>query len=86
MIGLVIFLAVAVDLVISGFIATKFDDIAKLKGHDGYFLWCFLLGPVGWAMVIALPDRNAPTSQTSGAAHPASSRTAAEPDDTLPDL
>lgn len=30
------------------------------KGHSNrkYFWWCFWLGFVGWAMVIALPDRN----------------------------
>lgn len=39
--------------------ACKFRDIAESKGHDGgtYFWWCFCLGVIGWAMVIALPDR-----------------------------
>lgn len=41
------------------FSAMEFGNIAKMKGHefDIYFWWCFLMGPVGWAMVIALPDR-----------------------------
>ena len=44
-------------LVISGIVASKFDEIADMKGHSGYFWWCFILGAIGWAMVIALPDR-----------------------------
>lgn len=41
------------------FSALEFRDIAELKGHDGgkYFWWCFWTGFIGWAMVIALPDR-----------------------------
>ena len=38
-------------------VSEKFESIAEMKGHNGYFWWCFWLGPVGWAMVIALPDR-----------------------------
>ena len=47
-----------VFLVIGMFAAQKFESIANMKGHEGYFWWCFWLGFVGWAMVIALPDRN----------------------------
>ncbi len=43
-------------LIIQLLIADKFNAIAIMKGHDGYFGWCFLLGIVGWCMVIALPD------------------------------
>ncbi len=49
-----IVIAVILDVIV----ALKFDRIAGMKGHTGYFLWCFLFGPAGWAMVIALPDRN----------------------------
>ena len=42
---------------ISAITARKFDHIANAKGHSGYFGWCFFLGVIGWAMVIALPDR-----------------------------
>ena len=44
-------------LVVNGIAASKFESIAKMKGHEGYFWWCFWLGVIGWAMVIALPDR-----------------------------
>ena len=51
-----------VALVILAAVAAKFNSIAQEKGHSGYFWWCFLLGPAGWAMVIALPDRKGPHS------------------------
>ena len=51
---------------INAFVAIKFESIANMKGHTSadmighteYFWWCFWLGAIGWAMVIALPDRN----------------------------
>ena len=51
-------LFIIIVIVIEGFVAFKFEEIAKMKGHKEYFWWCFWLGPVGWMMVIALPDRN----------------------------
>ncbi len=46
-------------LVLAYFIGNEFKTIAEMKGHDGsrYFWWSFLLGPVGYLMVVALPDR-----------------------------
>ena len=45
-------------LVLSFFIGKEFERIAKMKGHNEkrYFWWSFLLGPVGYLMVVALPD------------------------------
>lgn len=48
---------IVVVIVVVALVAYKFESIAEMKGHEGYFWWCFWLGPVGWAMVIALPDR-----------------------------
>jgi len=47
----------AILLAISAVVASKFEKIAEMKGHSGYFWWCFWLGAIGWTMVIALPDR-----------------------------
>lgn len=46
-------------VVIAWFAAREFYKIAVMKGHPQkrYFWWCFLVGFVGWPMVIALPDR-----------------------------
>ena len=44
---------IAINLIV----ASQFEKIAIMKGHQGYYFWCFLFGPAGWAMVIALPDR-----------------------------
>lgn len=55
-----------IGLVISGIAAGKFNEIAQMKGHNGYFWWCFWLGIIGWIMVAALPDRrNLAHSQNS---------------------
>ena len=56
MIVLGIFLAGAY-FALSYFVAKEFYTIAIDKGYDEkkYFWWSFLLGAVGWAMVIALP-------------------------------
>lgn len=51
---IIVFCVVA--LIISALVAMKFEEIAKMKGHIGYFWWCFLLGPAGWLMVVALPN------------------------------
>lgn len=54
-----IFVVIVVIFVINCFAAEQFSEIASMKGHlnKKYFWWCFWLGIVGWAMVIALPDR-----------------------------
>ncbi len=59
--ALLIFLGAIVVIVLNVCIANVFKQIAEMKGHmesSRYFWWSFLFGPVGWAMVIALPDRN----------------------------
>ncbi len=51
---------ILIALLIHICIANKFADIAAMKGHEsGYWGWCFLFGPIGWLMVIALPDLHA---------------------------
>lgn len=60
----VLFVWVIILSAVSGLLAVaanKFEEIAEMKGHSGYWGWCFWLGPVGWCMVIALPDRDAQT-------------------------
>ncbi len=52
-----IILACAIGFTVSAVAAAQFNKIAEMKGHSGYFWWCFWLGAAGWAMVIALPDR-----------------------------
>lgn len=43
---------------ISAAAASKMQHIAEMKGHtERYWAWCFWLAPIGYAMVIALPDR-----------------------------
>lgn len=44
------------------YIATQFYQIACEKGwcERKYYVLSFLLGAVGWLLVIALPDRNVP--------------------------
>ena len=47
-----------VYLIIELLVATKFDEIARMKGHDtGYMAWVFFTGIFGMIMVAALPDR-----------------------------
>lgn len=63
---LVLLLILAGLLVLNYFIAKQFHQIASQKGHPQrkYFWWSFWLGPVGYLMVIALPDRGqAPATQ-----------------------
>ena len=56
-------ISIGVVLVIDYFAASKFEEIAEMKGHSGYFAWCFWLGIIGWCMVIALPDRSNKTAE-----------------------
>lgn len=69
----VIVLAGFIMFVIQMLVASKFETIARMKGHSGYFGWCVWLGLIGWAMVIALPDRNQPapkrTDDTNSTVH-----------------
>lgn len=46
-------------LVISYLVAIEFYVIAQSKGHNSkkYFWFPFLLGIIGYLMVVALPDR-----------------------------
>ena len=54
----VIFLAAIIVLAVRAILASVFDDIAKMKGHDGgYFAWVFFFGIYGMLVVAALPDR-----------------------------
>ena len=55
-----VLLVCAIALALAWFIAKEFYAIAVEIGHSNRksFWWCFWLGFVGWAMVIALPDRN----------------------------
>lgn len=41
------------------YIAKQFEEVAQKKGHTQkkYFGLCFLLGAVGYLLVVALPDR-----------------------------
>ena len=50
---------IAAAIVLQYFIARTFRYIAAQKGHPEkkWFHWCFWMGLVGIAMVIALPDR-----------------------------
>ena len=56
----ILIIAAVIALVIDFKIAKAFEFIAEEKGYYGgsYFWWCFLLGFVGWAMVIALPYKS----------------------------
>lgn len=61
----IIFVIALVMLAVDYFAAKKFEEIAIMKGHNdkSYFWYSFLLGPIGFAMVIALPDRNQKTEE-----------------------
>ena len=54
-----IILFAVLGLAISFWVATLFKKAAADKGYDSplYFWVSFLLGAVGWALVIALPDK-----------------------------
>lgn len=56
---LIILIAVAIALWIDYLIAKEFYLAAQAKGYaEKKYLWlCFLLGVVGYLLVIALPDR-----------------------------
>ncbi len=58
--GFLIVLIIVAVIAVNILIAKKFNAIAREKGHDDYFWWCFLFGIIGWLMVVALPDRRQP--------------------------
>lgn len=53
-----IVLGIVIALVIGYIVASKFSEIAEMKGHDGstYFWFTFLFGICGMLMVVALPN------------------------------
>lgn len=65
--GFLMFLVAVAYIVLDWFIGKEFANIAAMKGHTEakYFWWSFLMGPVGYAMVIALPTVS---NQTTSAA------------------
>ena len=78
-------------LVLYGYIAKVFEDIAVEKGYSGYFWWCFLCGIAGWLMVVALPDRKQPQvaksyEKSASVKIPATSTEKKESFDDLPNL
>lgn len=83
-----IFFGCVVVLAIYGFAGSEFSRIAEMKGHNGkkYFWWCFLTGAIGWAMVIALPERKAEDSDTVHNDILASESNALKTADDLPEL
>ena len=69
--------------------AIKMQEIAESKGADyNYFWWCFLVPFVGYAMVIALPDRGGKKTVNSaaGAGSTAGSSENAKHTDHLPEF
>lgn len=68
-----IFIAAVLYLVLAYFIAAEFGSIAEAKGHPKgkYTAWSFFCGPVGWFMVVALPDRAAAPAVSAVSAAPA---------------
>ena len=92
-----IFVGAIAYLILAGYIAKVFQDIAQVKGHEErrYFWWIFLLGPVGMMMVIALPDLYArPSNQPTITVQPIKQPPQSQPnipkydelDDKLPEL
>lgn len=55
-----ILLSAIVMLVVQIIVTDRFCDITEAKGYprNTYYWYCFLLGVVGYMMVLALPDRN----------------------------
>lgn len=48
-----------VALIFNAILAAIFGNVAKQKGHSGYYPLVFLLGLIGCLVVVALPDRKA---------------------------
>lgn len=84
-----IFFGIVVILFINYQIANQFYEIAEMKGFQErkYFWIAFLLGIVGYLLVIALPDKNQRQIQvTMAAADRLSEQTPEFESDELPDL
>lgn len=64
---LVYLIVLVVAIWIGWYIAKQFEEVAQKKGHTQkkYFWMCFLLGAVGYLLVIALPDRGNTQQATS---------------------
>lgn len=60
-----IILGLIIGLVVAYLVASKFSEIAEMKGHEGhtYFWYTFLFGICGMLMVIALPNVKAAESK-----------------------
>ncbi len=65
MVGIIIVIAL-IYLTICLAAASKFADIAEMKGHgrSPWFGWCFWTGIFGMLMVVALPDRSTKTTSS----------------------
>lgn len=55
---IVYLIVLALLILLDWYIAKQFEEAAQKKGHaqKKYFWMCFLLGAVGYLLVIALPD------------------------------
>ena len=63
-----VWLIIVIGYIINAFLADVFEKIAVDKGCTNsklYFWLSFLFGPVGWAAVIALPDKRLRESVTA---------------------
>lgn len=85
-----ILIGAAVALWIYYLVAKEFYKIAEMKGHaESKYLWIsFLLGVVGWMLVIALPDDRKQKVQVVQQPQPVSGSQSrpARTDDDLPNL
>lgn len=64
---LIVIISIIVSIVIDYFVAKRFYSIAIQKGFEdkAYFWYSFILLPVGYLMVIALPDHSKEVPATS---------------------
>ena len=56
---LIALIVLALVIWLDRYIAKQFEEVAQKKGHTQkkYFWLCFLLGAIGYLLVVALPDR-----------------------------
>lgn len=85
-VAIISIIVILVGVVINALAAGKFEDIAEMKGHRGYFAWCFFFGAIGWMMVIALPDRGEQTVTVKNMPKNADTYTKKTNDFDLPEL
>ena len=78
--------SLAVTIWVLHYVANQFYRVACEKGWDERkFYWLsFLLGPVGWLLVVALPDRNPPKTVVVAPAAPEASKKDAYSDELPP--